>query len=217
MIRPEPGKALAYLDWSAEEIAIAARLSGDPQLLKIVREGDPYLGFARLAGLAPADATKHTHPAIRELCKMLFLGVGYGMGEVTLAGHLNRGIPEARRLLQLYREAFPRLTAWTEEQCDRAMLSGSISTMFGWRLQVNGTTKPTTLRNFPAQATGAEILRLACCLATERGIAVVAPVHDALLIESDARDLDERCESHESRHGRSLAGCAGRGGGEGRR
>ena len=59
-------------------------LSSDPQLLKVVREGDPYLGFARLAGLAPENATKDTHPAVRELCKMLFLGVGYGMGEATL-------------------------------------------------------------------------------------------------------------------------------------
>ena len=32
------------------------------------------------------------------------------------------------------------------------------------------------------QANGAEMLRLACCLATERGIEVCAPIHDALLI-----------------------------------
>ena len=32
------------------------------------------------------------------------------------------------------------------------------------------------------QAGGAELLRLACCLATERGIEVCAPVHDALVI-----------------------------------
>jgi hypothetical protein len=32
------------------------------------------------------------------------------------------------------------------------------------------------------QANGAEMLRLACCMATERGIEVAAPVHDAVLI-----------------------------------
>ena len=32
------------------------------------------------------------------------------------------------------------------------------------------------------QANGAEMLRLACCLATESGIEVVAPVHDAMMI-----------------------------------
>ena len=32
------------------------------------------------------------------------------------------------------------------------------------------------------QANGAEMLRLACCLGTEQGIEVCAPVHDAVLI-----------------------------------
>jgi hypothetical protein len=40
------------------------------------------------------------------------------------------------------------------------------------------------------QANGAEMLRLACCLATERGIQVCAPVHDALLVEGPAETID---------------------------
>ncbi len=32
------------------------------------------------------------------------------------------------------------------------------------------------------QANGAEMLRLACALATERGVPIAAPVHDAVLI-----------------------------------
>jgi hypothetical protein len=34
------------------------------------------------------------------------------------------------------------------------------------------------------------MLRLACSLATERGVSVVAPVHDALLIEASADAID---------------------------
>jgi hypothetical protein len=41
------------------------------------------------------------------------------------------------------------------------------------------------------QANGAEMLRLACCLATERGVRVCAPVHDALLIEARLEDLQD--------------------------
>jgi hypothetical protein len=41
------------------------------------------------------------------------------------------------------------------------------------------------------QANGAEMLRLACCLATERGIEVCAPVHDALLIEGPAGEISD--------------------------
>jgi hypothetical protein len=40
------------------------------------------------------------------------------------------------------------------------------------------------------QANGAEMLRLACCLATERGIEVCAPVHDAVLIAAPLDRLE---------------------------
>ena len=40
------------------------------------------------------------------------------------------------------------------------------------------------------QANGAEMLRLACIIATEKGIKICAPVHDALLIEAPLQDLD---------------------------
>src|SRR3989442_15746269 len=38
--------------------------------------------------------------------------------------------------------------------------------------------------NFPVQATCADILRIACIMATRRGLELLAPVHDALLIEA---------------------------------
>ena len=40
------------------------------------------------------------------------------------------------------------------------------------------------------QANGAEMLRLACIIATEKGVRICAPVHDALLIEAPLQDLD---------------------------
>jgi DNA polymerase-1 len=50
---------------------------------------------------------------------------------------------------------------------------------------------PRSLANFPVQANGAEMLRLAACLATEQGINVCAPIHDALLVESADCDIAE--------------------------
>jgi DNA polymerase I-like protein with 3'-5' exonuclease and polymerase domains len=41
------------------------------------------------------------------------------------------------------------------------------------------------------QSNGAEMLRLACCLATERGVSVCAPVHDALLVEAPASEIKD--------------------------
>jgi DNA polymerase-1 len=55
---------------------------------------------------------------------------------------------------------------------------------------VGGRVNSRSIRNFPMQPNGAEMLRLACCFATERGITVCAPVHDAILIEAPANQLD---------------------------
>ena len=41
------------------------------------------------------------------------------------------------------------------------------------------------------QANGAEMTRLACCLATEQGVRVCGPIHDAILIESSLDGIDE--------------------------
>jgi len=56
--------------------------------------------------------------------------------------------------------------------------------------RATGDTRPTSLLNHPMQSHGAEMLRLACSFTTEAGIAVCAPVHDALLIEAADDDID---------------------------
>jgi hypothetical protein len=45
--------------------------------------------------------------------------------------------------------------------------------------------------NFPMQANGAEMMRLAAIAATEEGIQVAAPVHDAFLILAPLDRLEE--------------------------
>jgi hypothetical protein len=191
LIRPEPGRALAYLDWSSQEVAIAAALSGDQALLDAVESGDPYLRFAKLAGLAPEAATKRTHAQIRNLCKTCLLGSNYGMGARSLAQRTGTSLLVAEQTLRALALAFPVFWSWAEHMVDVGELRGELRTVFGWTLRVTPDTRPTTLRNFPMQANAAEMLRLACCLATERGVEVCAPVHDALLIEADAAGIDQ--------------------------
>ncbi|MCA1365813.1 hypothetical protein I6F15_00090 [Bradyrhizobium sp. BRP14] len=191
LIKPRQGKAVAYLDFTAQEIAIAAALSGDGRLIEAALSGDPYLAFARRAALVPDDATKATHGRVRDAMKSLTLAVGYGMQAPTLAARLKRSIPEAAYLLRLYDEAYPRFARWRQEQLDRSLLELKPQTVFGWSMEVDERTKPTTLRNYPVQATGAEILRLSCSLATERNVTVCAPVHDAILIEDDEDKIEE--------------------------
>ena len=96
----------------------------------------------------------------------------------------------ARDLLRAHRQTYRQFWTWSDAAVDQAMLLGLISTVFGWPIRVGEQANPRSLRNFPMQANGAEMLRIACCLATERGIEVCAPVHDAILICAPLDRLD---------------------------
>jgi DNA polymerase I len=190
LIKPEPGRAVAYVDWSQQEFGIAASLSGDPAMMEAYQSGDPYLAFGKQAGRIPADGTKETHGAERELFKTCALGVQYGMGAESLARRIGKPTAYGRELLQLHHETYPAFWRWSDGAESHAMAKNFLYTTFGWTVRVGPDANPRSLRNFPCQANGAEMLRLACCLATERGINVVAPIHDALLVEGPADLID---------------------------
>jgi hypothetical protein len=194
LIQPQPDWAIAYIDWSQQELAIAAALSGDPRMQAAYQSEDFYLTFAKRVGAVPADATKKTHSTEREQFKTVSLGVLFGMTAKGLARKLNVPPCKGRELLQMHQETFRQFWDWIDRVGMRAVLTGKMRTVFGWPLHIGPNTKPQTIRNFPMQAHGAEMLRLACCLATERGIRVCAPIHDALLIEAADTDIEREVE-----------------------
>jgi hypothetical protein len=191
LIKSEPGRAVAYVDWSQQEFGIAASLSGDAAMMEAYQSGDPYLTFGKQAGRIPPDGTKRTHGPERDLFKTCILGVQYGMGAGTLAGRIGRATPYARELLRLHQETYRVFWRWSDAALSHAMLLNRLHTVFGWTVRIGRDVNPRSLRNFPCQANGAEMLRLACSLATERGVNVVAPVHDALMVEGPVDAIDD--------------------------
>jgi len=192
LIQASPGRAIAYVDWSQQEFGIAAALSGDAAMMEAYASGDPYLAFAKQAGAVPDDATKVSHPVERSRFKVCALAVQYGMREASLAFKLGEPQAAARELLRLHRQTYRRYWEWNDGLVDAALLGSPLRTVFGWTLHPHATRlNARSLSNFPMQANGAEMLRLACCMATERGIQVCAPVHDAVLIEADTESIDD--------------------------
>jgi DNA polymerase I-like protein with 3'-5' exonuclease and polymerase domains len=108
----------------------------------------------------------------------------YGLSEYGLARRLGVSLARGRQLLQYHKEVFQRYWAWSEMVEMEGMLGGTLRTVFGWQMHTSALANPRSLRNFPMQSNGAEMLRLAACLCTEQGIQVCGPVHDALLVES---------------------------------
>ena len=191
LIKPTEGFCLVYIDYSQQEFGIAAALSGDEKMMEAYRSGDPYLAFAIQAGAVPQGATKQSHKAEREQFKACVLAVQYGMGEISLAQRINQPVARARQLLALHRQTYRTFWAWSDATQDEAILNGKLWTTFGWEIRVKGQVNARSLRNFPMQGNGAEMLRIACIFLTEAGIRVCAPVHDAVLIELPLAGLEQ--------------------------
>lgn len=190
LIKPTKGMAVAYIDWGQQELGIAAKLSGDTAMQAMYNASDPYIAFAVLAGAVPPDATKKSHLHDRDIYKVCALAVLMGMEAYSLGVASGTCEATGRRLLRQHKDLFPKFWRWSDSQVDAAMLGRPLTSVYGWPLHPNGD-RPTTYRNFPLQANGADMMRLAAIAITERGIRLCAMVHDAFLIEAPAGGIED--------------------------
>ena len=95
----------------------------------------------------------------------------------------------------MHRGAYRRFWAWSDAMVPTALMRREIHTAFGWRLITSRHTKTGTLMNWPMQSHGGEMLRGAAVAATESGLTVAAPIHDAFLILAPLDRLDDTAEA----------------------
>jgi hypothetical protein len=198
LIKPERGMALAYIDYSSMEFLAAAALSdqhtgaGNP-MLELYRSGDPYTEFGKLIGLIAPDATRQTPgvEVIRDRLKVLCLGTQYGMQSQTLATRLGVSDIEAHEMLLCHRGLFSQYWKWSDDWFHHAIDSGTMRTVFGWECATGITElSERSIRNWPVQANCADIFRLAYVWGTRHGLTLIAPVHDAVLLEAPEERIE---------------------------
>ena len=196
LIKPAPGMAVAYVDYSSMEFLIAAALSdrhcgSANAMLDMYRSGDPYLTFAKRVGAVPATATKKSHETVRDKYKIMLRAVQYGMSSETLAARLGVSTFEAHEMLRQHRSVFAQYWKWSDDWVQHALQTGTMHTAMGWTCRVGITEfNDRSIRNWPVQATGADILRTACIMAARHNIRLLAPVHDAVLIEAPIDQIE---------------------------
>lgn len=192
LIKPKQGYGLAYLDWSFQEIGIAAALSKDSNLKKAYLSGDPYLAFAKKIGAIPQDATKESHRAIRNQFKEVVLAVQNGMSANSLALKIGKSEVESGELLGQYRKTYPTFWKWSDDVVNFYNTKGSLRSMFRWYLSLGSDEfNELSIRNFLLQANGSEMLHLACIMALDNHTKVIATVHDSILIEFPIEESQE--------------------------
>lgn len=191
LIKPGPGRAIAYVDWSSMEFLVAAAKAGDQLMADLYNTGSPYIEFAKRFDQAPADATKKSHGPVHERYKVGCLGAQYGMQAETLAQQLGVSTFVASEMLNQHRGLLNQYWAWVEDWIAHALDTGVMSTVLGWTCRTGIIEfNARSIGNFPVQATAADILRIACIWAHRRGIKLCGSVHDAVLIESPINQIE---------------------------
>jgi DNA polymerase-1 len=184
LIEPPPGRALIYRDFKQEEFRILAVQSRCPAMLAVCESDDVYQTIAGMLGFPQDNAT-------RAMMKVVVLGIQYGLEETSLALMAKISRYEAREVLARLRARFSVAEDFTANVLDHAGLNLALITNYGWSVQCPPGTNVRTIRNWPIQSAGSEIMHVLCLLAERRGIPIVAPVHDGFLAEADERDIDD--------------------------
>lgn len=202
LIKPKPDHCIIAIDWCQQEIGIAAALSNDKKLIDIYNapECDVYLALAKMAGFAPSSATKKTHPEVRQLFKTMQIGLGYGKAVWSLtkdikqsSNHitLSDAYNKAQQIHRWHKTTFTGYWQWTEHTINQARKSGFIQSTDGWTYFVTDAVRDTQLLNFPMQANGAALMRLAIMnLAQHQDIDLICTQHDAIYV--NARICDKK-------------------------
>ena len=220
-IAPSPGWALAYLDYSAAEVLIAAVLSGDQKLLADYVTGDPYTNSAVRMALAPEGSTRETIGPLRDVMKVWLLSTLYGASAKSLHEKLpGSTLEQAEEFIRHAHVSYAHYWTWSDLRVEIFLYeTGVESTVFGWQHHLDPSERndehlllvaKSRARNFPMQATCAEILRWACVAASDDEITIHATVHDAVLIgapDAEIEDCVVRMQQHMTKASRLVLGA----------
>ena len=163
LIRPRPGWGLAYVDWSQQEFGIAAALSGDPAMKEAYTQRRPLPSRSPSRPGRCRRRHQEDAQAEREQFKACVLAVQYGMGEASLASaHQPAGGPRTPAPGLAPADLSRRSGSGRIVRLMRRCSAADCGPGFGWQIHTRDEINDRSLRNFPMQANGAEMLRIAC-------------------------------------------------------
>jgi DNA polymerase-1 len=191
-----PGRVLVKADYSQVELRIAAKVSGDRNMLAAYRDGQDLHALTARQVLGVQEVTKDQ----RQLAKALNFGLLYGMGAPRFREYAqtNYGVKLTPAQAAEYREAFfrayPGLRRWHRSVPDKPVETRTLAGRR--RLEV---AKFTEKLNTPVQGSGADGLKLALALLWERreqvaGAFPVLVVHDEIVVECDQGQAEDVLE-----------------------
>jgi DNA polymerase-1 len=198
-----PGRLLVSADYSQIELRIMAHLSGDEGLKSaFANDLDVHRATAAEVFGLPLDAVTVDQ---RRSAKAINFGLMYGMSAFGLGRQLGVSRAVAQQYIETYFARYPGVRNYMDRIRAQAAKDGYVETVFGRRLYLpeinarNGMRRQAAERtaiNAPMQGTAADIIKRAM-IAVDRwlagaglGAAMILQVHDELVFEVDAGDVE---------------------------
>lgn len=197
------GKMLVGFDLSQIEIRALAHLSGDEALMDLFRQGGDI--YAQTAAKIKGVSVKQVSPMMRSWAKEILISCIYGMGAKALAVKLRSNVEEAKRFIEAFDAAFPRIKTWKQEvlaevrQCGFVVLPNGVRRFFDricsadWRDRfeaerqaINAVVQGTAAIWFKKMV--AEIEQYEVCEITNL-------VHDEILMEVSSDRISDSIEA----------------------
>jgi DNA polymerase-1 len=194
-IRAPEGRVFVIVDYSQIELRIAAKISGDKEMLSAYTEGRDLHTLTAQSLIRREDVSKDD----RKLAKAVNFGLLYGMGANGLRSYALRsyGVKMSPEEASLYRrrffETYPGLKRWHDNE-RRVWQQGETETRTLTGRRRMGVERLTDRLNAPVQGTAADGLKLALALLWERrdecpGAVPVLVCHDEVVVECDAQQV----------------------------
>jgi len=192
----EAGYRLASFDYSQIELRLLAHLCHDDALVEAFNKRvDVHSVTASLTFGAPIEEVTKEQ---RRYAKMLNYAVLYGVTDFGLANQLGGGfsVAEARSMINLYFERFPKVKAFTESVIEETRQKGFTTTLVGRRRYFpdihnqNRNERMASERaavNAPIQGAAADMIKLAMLKVRKtlglQATRMLLQVHDELVFE----------------------------------
>lgn len=190
-----------YMMWGADysqiELRILAQFSKDPAYVNVFENDlDLHTDTAsKVFGTALENVTSDQRGA----AKVINFGVPYGMSSQRYAANLSLPLTQAEKEMKMFYDTHRGLVEWHNSQFDYfkqfncvRSASGRMRVLDNWRYQEYECKQAA--KNFPIQATSADIIKLAmtrCYRELPRDVFLNNVVHDELLNEVPEDEIDE--------------------------
>ena len=200
----EKANVLIDADYSQIELRILAHFSQDELLIQAFNNNEDI--HTQTACAVFGVGKDLVTPEMRRQAKVVNFGVNYGISDFGLAKDLKIPPYEARKYIENYYLAHPKIKEFMESSIKKAKETGEVSTLFnrirkmpeiGSNNYLIRSRAERAAQNMPLQGTAADIVKIAMVAVSkeleERGFKakLIMQVHDELLVDCPLSEVEE--------------------------